>query len=99
MMQKQSTAGISMKYTTTFVPLWPADSDVASGTISLIGGYGASAGTYYSIADTNPDNKTRGDMGLYQQASIYGVAIKWFFAEPTEVEASPVQIALSYSPN
>lgn len=38
-------------------------------------------------------------MKLYQQFCIYGVSVKFFFAEPTSVEASPVQLALSYSPN
>ncbi len=98
-MQRQSTAGISMKYTTTFTPIWREGSDVASGTICLVGGRGGSAGDYYTLFDTNPDQKTTADMKLYQQASIYGVAIKWFFAEPTTVEASPCQLALSYSPN
>lgn len=88
-----------MKYTTVFTPRWPQGSDVASGTISLCGGKGVSPGTYYSITDCNPDAKTTLDMDSYQQASIYGVAIKWFFAEPTTVEASPVQLSLSYSPN
>ena len=72
---------------------------MASGTISLCGGKGNSPGTYYSAFDINPDGKTAADMQLYQQANIYGVAIKWFFAEPTTTDASPVQISLSYSPN
>jgi hypothetical protein len=38
-------------------------------------------------------------MDAYQQFAIYGVAVKWFFAEPTSVDASPVQLSLAYSPN
>lgn len=97
--QRQVLAGIRMKYTTVFTPRWAVGSDVASGTISLCGGKGVSQGTYYSITDVNPDAKTGLDMDSYQQASIYGVAVKWFFAEPTTTEASPVQLSLSYSPN
>lgn len=88
-----------MKYTTVFTPRWAVGNDVASGTVSLCGGKGVSPGTYYSITDCNPDAKTGLDMDSYQQACIYGVAIKWFFAEPTTVDASPVQLSLSYSPN
>ncbi len=89
-MQRQVTAGIRMKYTTVFTPRWAVGSDVTSGTVSLCGGRGVSAGQYYTIGSVNPDAKTALDMDSYQQASIYGVAIKWFFAEPTTVEASPV---------
>jgi len=99
LMQRQITAGIKMKYTTVFTPRWAVGSDVAEGTISLCGGRGVSAGAYYTISNVNPDAKTTLDMDSYQQACIYGVAIKWFFAEPTSVEASPVQLSLSYSPN
>ncbi len=38
-------------------------------------------------------------MTLYQQASIYGVGVKFFFAMPTETFATPVQLSLAYSPN
>lgn len=90
LMQKQVTAGIRMKYTTVFTPKWGTTDEVAQGTISLCGGKGASPGTYYSLTDVNPDSKTSNDMDAYQQFSIYGVAIKWFFAEPTSADASPV---------
>lgn len=98
-MQRQVTAGIRMKYTTVFTPKWGTTDEVASGTISLCGGKGASPGTYYSLTDCNPDSKTSNDMDAYQQFAIYGVAIKWFFAEPTTADASPVQLSLAYSPN
>ncbi len=88
-----------MKYTTVIVPRWNEASEVAEGTISLCGGKGAASGSYYSFFDVNPDGKTKSDMKSYQQFSIYGVAIKWFFAEPTTLTASPVQLSLVYSPN
>ena len=65
LMQRQVLAGIRMKYTTVFTPRWAVNSDVASGTISLCGGKGVSAGQYYSITDTNPDAKCTNDMDAY----------------------------------
>lgn len=65
LMQRQVLAGIRMKYTTVFTPRWAVNSDVASGTISLCGGKGVSAGTYYSLFDCNPDAKATNDMDAY----------------------------------
>ena len=97
-------AGSKMKFTTVFTPTWKTEGDidaqsVVSWTVALLGGRGPEAnGTYYNIANCNPDNK----LGLYsrdfQQATIYGVSCKMIFAEPTDADSSPVQWAMAYSP-
>jgi len=88
-----------MKYTTVFVPTWANGGSSASATISLCAAKGPSTGTYYSLADCNPDQKALTDFKKYTQACIYGVSVKWVFAEPTTVDASPVALQMSYSPN
>lgn len=66
--------------------------------MSLCAARGNSPGTYYTFYDVNPDSKTTLDMRKYQQACIYGVALKWVFAEPTTIDASPANLQISYSP-
>lgn len=92
-----ASAGIRMKYTTVFTPNFNDQQNICQGTICLAGGRGPLANPpansnlgYTTLYDVNPDSKTRLDMKLYQQFCIYGVSVKFFFAEPTTVEVSPV---------
>lgn len=100
LMQKAESAGVLKKYTKVLTPNWEEGIDNFGFTISLCGGKKPQAlGDVVTIADINPDDQTRSDMGLYQQFCIYGAKVKCFFAEPTTVDASPVQWSCSYSPN
>lgn len=99
-MQRQSLAGVNMKFTRVFTPEWEQQSDTAQWTVSLLGQRGdPTNGQYYNLNDCNPDDKLAAFARDYQQFSIYGVSCKMIFPEPSSVEASPVQWSMAYSPN
>lgn len=99
-MQRQSLAGVNMKFTRVFTPEWDQQQDTAQWTVSLLGQRGDPAnGQYYNLNDCNPDTKLEAFARDYQQFSIYGVSCKMIFPEPSSVEASPVQWSMAYSPN